>query len=155
MAARTARFLVIHGAGFNMRGKLAVAQFGTTTMPEYEEKIRGYAKELNCEVTFFQSNVEGELINRLYEEHEKRTHQGIIINPAGNTLGYRAFNQAIAQVNMEGQNIPIIEVHLTNLAAKAIASEVAPNVKAIINGFGVFGYRLGLEGLLNIIGTTK
>lgn len=51
------RVLVIHGAGMNMRGKVQVDIFGPTTLPEYDERIRGYAKELG---------IEGEIVNRLY-----------------------------------------------------------------------------------------
>src|ERR1044071_5434704 len=61
-----ARVLVIHGAGMNMRGKVQVDIFGPMTLPEYDERIRGYAKELGVEVEIFHSNIEGEIVKRLY-----------------------------------------------------------------------------------------
>src|ERR1043165_4244842 len=60
------KILVIHGAGMNMRGKVKVDIFGPMTLPEYDERIRGYAKELGVDVEIFHSNVEGEIVNRLY-----------------------------------------------------------------------------------------
>ena len=60
------RVLVIHGAGMNMRGKVQVDIFGPMTLPEYDERIRGYAKELGVDVEIFHSNIEGEIVNRLY-----------------------------------------------------------------------------------------
>src|SRR2546421_8282148 len=56
------RVLVIHGAGMNMRGKVQVDIFGPMTLPEYDERIRGYAEELGVEVEIFHSNIEGEIV---------------------------------------------------------------------------------------------
>ena len=66
------RVLVIHGAGMNMRGKVQVDIFGPMTLPEYDERIRGYAKELG---------VEGELVNRLYAATDEG-FDAAIFNPA-------------------------------------------------------------------------
>src|SRR5712692_8506208 len=65
------RVLVIHGAGMNMRGKVQVDIFGPMTLPEYDERIRGYAKELGVEVELFHSNIEGEIVNRLYAANDE------------------------------------------------------------------------------------
>src|SRR2546426_9262761 len=65
------RVLVIHGAGMNMRGKVQVDIFGPMTLPEYDERIRGYAKELGVEVEIFHSNIEGEVVNRLYTANDQ------------------------------------------------------------------------------------
>ena len=64
------KILVIHGAGMNMRGKVQLDVFGPTTLPEYDERIRGYAKELGVEVEIFHSNVEGEIVNKLYAAND-------------------------------------------------------------------------------------
>src|SRR6476646_5583511 len=66
-----ARILVIHGAGMNMRGKVQTEIFGPMTLPEYDERIRGYAAELGLEVEIFHSNLEGEIVNRLYEANDR------------------------------------------------------------------------------------
>ena len=62
-----ATILVVHGAGMDMRGKAQVETFGSMTLPEYDAAIRGFADELGVQVAIFHSNLEGEVINRLYQ----------------------------------------------------------------------------------------
>ena len=76
-----ARVLVIHGAGMNMRGKVQTEIFGPMTLPEYDERIRGYAAELSLEVEIFHSNIEGEIVNKLYEANDRGV-DAAIFNPA-------------------------------------------------------------------------
>ncbi|HET6195953.1 MAG TPA: type II 3-dehydroquinate dehydratase, partial [Acetobacteraceae bacterium] len=76
------KILVIHGAGMNMRGKVQTEIFGPMTLPEYDDRIRGYADELGVEIEIFHSNIEGEVINKLYEANDKG-FDGALINPAG------------------------------------------------------------------------
>ena len=66
-----ARILVVHGAGMNRRGKVQTEIFGPMTLPEYDERIRGYASELGVEIEIFHSNIEGEVINKLYEANDR------------------------------------------------------------------------------------
>src|SRR3954463_1446610 len=93
-----AKVLVIHGVGMNMRGKVQLEVFGKMTLPEYDEHIRRYAKELGCEVEIFHSNIEGEVLNRLYAAFDGGI-DGVIINPAGYTTGHPALAAAISQMN--------------------------------------------------------
>ncbi len=90
------KILVVHGAGMNMRGKAQIDLFGPLTLAQYDEHIRRYAHELEMDVEIFHSNVEGEVINKLYLSHDA-DFAGCIINPAGFTVGYGAVNQAITQ----------------------------------------------------------
>jgi Dehydroquinase class II len=76
------RILVIHGAGMNMRGKVQVDIFGPMTLPEYDERIRGYAKEVDVDVEIFHSNIEGEIVNRLYTANDQG-FDAAIFNPSG------------------------------------------------------------------------
>ena len=62
--------LIIHGAGMNMRGKVQTEIFGTMTLPEYDAHIRTYAAELDLEIEIFHSNIEGEVVNRLYAAND-------------------------------------------------------------------------------------
>lgn len=135
------KILVIHGAGMNMRGKAQVDIFGPMTLPEYDEKIRAYAAELGVQVEIFHSNVEGEVINRLYAAHEEGI-AGCIFNPAGFTCGYRSLNAAITQVKF-----PTIEVHMSNPAKRGTHSEVLAASLGGVSGFGIAGYALALRGL--------
>ena len=64
------KILVIHGAGMNMRGKVQTEIFGKMTLPEYDEKIRGYAKELGLDIEIFHSNIEGEVVNKFYAAND-------------------------------------------------------------------------------------
>jgi 3-dehydroquinate dehydratase-2 len=135
------RILVIHGAGMNMRGKSQVEIFGPMQLPEYDEKIRAYARELGVEVEIFHSNIEGEVINRLYAAHDEDI-AGAIINPAGYTRGYPALVAAIGNVRF-----PTIEVHISNPARRGTSSEVATTCLGAVAGFGIAGYALALRGL--------
>jgi 3-dehydroquinate dehydratase-2 len=142
------KVLVIHGAGMNMRGKVQVEVFGPMKLPEYDEHIRRYAQELGVEVEIFHSNVEGLVIDKLYEAHEAGV-DGAIINPAGYTTGHPALGAAIAQVKF-----PTIELHISNPARRGTVSDIARSVRGSIGGCGIYGYYLALRGLKEI-GATK
>src|SRR5229473_2721781 len=96
------RVLVIHGAGMNMRGKVQTEIFGPMTLPQYDERIRFYASALGLEVEIFHSNIEGEIVNKLYEAND------------------RGFDAAISQVKF-----PTIEVHISNPIRRGPASQTA------------------------------
>jgi len=135
------KILVIHGAGMNMRGKVQTEIFGPMTLPEYDERIRGYAKELSVDIEIFHSNVEGEVINRLYAANDQG-FDAAIFNPAGFARGYPALVAAISQVKF-----PTIELHMSNPVRRGPVSETATVSQGIVAGFGIVGYYLGLRGL--------
>src|ERR1051326_4201921 len=64
------QILVIHGAGMNMRGKVQTEIFGPMTLPQYDEKIRSYASDLGLDIEIFHSNVEGEIVNKIYAAND-------------------------------------------------------------------------------------
>ena len=140
------KVLVIHGAGMNMRGKVQVDVFGPMTLPEYDKHIRQYASELGIDVETFHSNIEGEVINRIYEAHEAGV-DGAIINPAGYTSGHPALVAAISQVKF-----PTIEVHVSNPARRGNTSDIARACRGSLAGFGVYGYYMALRALLDTAG---
>jgi 3-dehydroquinate dehydratase-2 len=144
-----AKVLIIHGAGMNMRGKSQLDVFGPMTLPEYDEHIRKYAAELKVEVEIFHSNIEGEVINRLYAAHDAGM-DAAVINPAGYSTGHPALAAAIAQVKF-----PVFELHISNPARRGRVSEIAPVCRGVLTGFGIFGYHLALRGILDIIGARK
>lgn len=139
-----AKILVLHGAGMNMRGKVQVDVFGPMTLPEYDEHIRKYAADLRVDVDIFHSNIEGEVINKLYDAHESGV-DAAIINPAGYTTGHPALVAAISQVRF-----PTIELHVSNPARRGATSDIARACRGVIAGFGVFGYYMALRGALEI-----
>lgn len=135
------RILVIQGAGMNMRGKVQTEIFGTMTLDDYNQHIRSYARELEADVEIFHSNIEGEVINRLYEANDQG-FDGALFNPAGFSRGYPALIAAISQVRF-----PVVEVHISNPVRRGPVSDVASVSLGMVAGFGVFGYYLGLRGL--------
>ncbi|MFZ0017526.1 MAG: type II 3-dehydroquinate dehydratase [Acetobacteraceae bacterium] len=136
-----AKILIIHGAGMNMRGKVQTEIFGPMTLPEYDERIRGYAKELGVDIEIFHSNVEGDVINRLYAANDQG-FDAAIFNPAGFSRGYPALVAAINQVKF-----PTIEMHMSNPVRRGPVSETATVSQGMVTGFGIVGYYLGLRGL--------
>jgi 3-dehydroquinate dehydratase-2 len=135
------KVLVIHGAGMNMRGKTQIEIFGPMTLPEYDQHIRRYASELGLEAEIFHSNIEGEVINKLYSAHDAGA-DAAIINPAGYTTGHPALAAAITQVRF-----PVFELHISNPARRGRVSEIAPACRGVVTGFGIFGYYLALKGI--------
>jgi 3-dehydroquinate dehydratase-2 len=139
------KILVIHGAGMNMRGKVQTDIFGPMTLPEYDERIRGYANELGVEIEIFHSNIEGEVINRLYTANDQG-FDAAIFNPAGFGRGYPALVAALSQVKF-----PTIELHMSNPVRRGPVSETATVSQGMVTGFGIVGYYLGLRGLRDML----
>ena len=135
------KVLVIQGAGMNMRGKSQVEIFGSATLDEIDEQIRGYAEALGVDVELFHSNIEGEVVNALYDAHD-RDFDAALINPAGYTTVAGPLRSAITQVKF-----PVYEVHVSNPTARGTASQVLPVCKGAVYGCGVYGYRLALEAV--------
>ncbi len=135
------KVLVIQGAGMNMRGKSQVEIFGSATLDEIDEQIRGYAEGLGIDVEMFHSNIEGEVVNALYDAHE-RDFDAALINPAGYTTVAGPLRSAITQVKY-----PVYEVHVSNPTSRGTVSQVLPVCKGAVYGCGVYGYRLALEAV--------
>src|SRR3984957_3760821 len=143
------RILVIHGAGMNMRGKVQTEIFGPMTLPEYDERIRGYASELSLEVEIFHSNIEGEIVNRLYAANDSGI-DAAIFNPAAFGSGYPALVAALSQVRF-----PTIEVHISNPIRRGPASQTAAASQGVVAGFGLTGYYLALRGVRDMLAAKK
>ncbi len=143
------KILIVHGAGMNMRGKVQTEIFGPMTLPEYDERIRGYAAELGLDIEIFHSNVEGEIVNKLYEAKDKG-FEAALFNPAAFGSGYPALVAAIGQVKF-----PTIEVHISNPIRRGPASQTAGVSQGIVAGFGVAGYYLALRGVRDLLAAKK
>ena len=139
------KILIIHGAGMNMRGKVQTEIFGTMTLPEYDAHIRKYAADLGVEIDIFHSNIEGEVVNRLYAANDE-AFDGAIFNPAGFSRGYPALVAAIGQVKF-----PTIEVHISNPVRRGPISDTAQVSLGMVTGFGVAGYYLALRGFKDML----
>ena len=140
------KVLVIQGAGMNMRGKVQVEIFGPDTLDQINERVRGYAESLGIDVEVYHSNIEGEVVNALYDAHD-RDVDAVLINPAGYATGTGPLRAAIAQISC-----PVIEVHASNPTARGTVSNVLPVCKGSVYGFGVYGYYLALEAIKHLGG---
>ncbi|RQO66067.1 MULTISPECIES: type II 3-dehydroquinate dehydratase [unclassified Pedobacter] len=133
---------IINGPNLNLLGIREPGIYGSLGFDEYIEQLRAMYSIL--EIDYFQSNVEGELINKLHEVGF--TYDGIVINAGGYTHTSVALADAIAAINT-----PVIEVHVSNIYAREEYRHVSltgKNCKGVLTGFGLDGYRLAIESLL-------
>lgn len=145
-------FLVLHGPNLNLLGDRETELYGTSTLGEINEDIEAYADNQGVDVQFFQSNLEGELIDRIHKAKSDGV-VGILFNPGGYTHTSVALLDAIRAVN-----IPTIEVHMTNLAARESFrqhSMIASACVGSVAGFGPDSYLLALNGLAEIVAKQK
>ena len=141
------RILVINGPNINMLGIREKNIYGNNDYNSLVEKIKKEASELNCQVDFFQSNIEGEIITSI--QKALGVYDGIIINPAAYTHYSIGILDALKSVN-----IPAIEVHISNIHQREYfrkKSVTAEGCIGQISGLGFEGYTLALRGLVNLL----
>jgi 3-dehydroquinate dehydratase-2 len=117
--------------------------YGTETLSTIEARLLEAARPLDLELTFFQSNSEGELIDRIHAAYG--TMDGILMNPGAYTHYSYAIRDAVAAVGL-----PFVEVHLSNIHKRESfrhVSVIAPAALGQISGFGALSYELGLLAL--------
>jgi len=146
MAAK--RILVVHGCNLESLGTREPEIYGTATLDHINAQIAALAQELGVEVTFFQSNHEGAVIEAI--QGAGRSADAIIINPAGWTTTSVGILDAIKAVGL-----PTVEVHLSNIHAREEfrqRSLIAPAALGQISGFGANSYLLALRALAHHLG---
>lgn len=147
----TLRVLVLHGPNLNLLGTREPEIYGRATLAEIDAMIAAAAARLGATVEAFQSNVEGELVNRI--QAARGTADGLLINAAAYTHTSVAIRDAIAAVAL-----PAVEVHLSNTHAREAfrrESHLAAVVSGRVEGFGPGSYLLGLSGLIDLITSSK
>lgn len=137
------KIAIINGPNLNLLGKRETALYGTDAFETIFAQLQQQFPQV--QFSYFQSNVEGELINALHEYGFSA--DGIILNPAGYTHTSVAIGDAIAAINA-----PVIEVHLTNIHAREAfrkISHVSAQCNGTISGLGAKGYALAVTALLS------
>lgn len=143
MSRNSTHILVVHGPNLNLLGRREPDVYGTQTLADIDKTLEAAAKELGVEIDCFQSNHEGELIDRI--QAAMGTSAGILINPGGFTHTSVALRDALVATAL-----PVVEVHISNVYAredfrqKSFVSAIAIGV---VSGLGADGYRFGLEAL--------
>jgi 3-dehydroquinate dehydratase-2 len=136
---------IINGPNLNLLGKREPEKYGTQSFEEYLEALRFEFPEVVIE--YFQSNIEGEIINKIHEVGFD--YDGIILNAGGYTHTSVSIADAVAAVNA-----PVIEVHITNISAREgfrHNSIVGRYCTGSIIGLGLFGYRLAVEAVIESV----
>ena len=141
------KILLINGANLNMLGIREPDKYGAKTLEYIEDMVIAKGRELDVEVDVYQSNIEGEIVEKI--QQARGVYDGILINAGGYTHTSVVIRDAIAAVQ-----IPTIEVHMTNIHAREEfrhTSLLSGVCRAIVAGFGENSYILALEGLVKLL----
>ncbi len=134
------KIIIINGPNLNLLGKRETKIYGSQSFDDYLLQLQ--ATFTQAEITYYQSNLEGELINKLHEVGFDEAYEGIVINPGAYAHTSIALADAIAAIK-----VPVVEVHISNIYNREEYRQhsfTAPRAKGIISGFGLDSYKLGL-----------
>lgn len=140
------KILVIHGPNLNLLGKREPDIYGKVTINEINKKLKDLAKKQKVQLEIFQSNHEGEIVDKIGSAKDK--FDSLLINPAAYTHTSVAIRDAILATN-----IPAVEVHLSNIYAREDFrhnSLIGPVAKGQVSGFGVDSYLYGLDAAIKL-----
>lgn len=140
---KSIRIVVVNGPNLNLLGKREPGIYGSSTLEQCLEGLRKRYPEVSIEA--FQSNIEGELVTRLQQAAAEGA-DGVVLNAAAYTHTSVALHDAIRAID-----IPVVEVHISNVAARDSfrhVSLIAPACVGSISGFGLDSYRLAIEALI-------
>jgi len=141
------KILVINGPNLNMLGIREPEKYGTGSLSDIEKELYAYSFELGIDIETFQSNSEGEIIDKI--QKAIGLFDGILINAGGYTHTSVAIRDAVSAVGL-----PCVEVHMTNIHAREEfrhKSLIAPVCIGQISGFGKESYKLGLKALYDCL----
>ena len=136
------KLIIINGPNLNLLGKREPEIYGSNSFDDYFKGLQNKFKSINIE--YFQSNIEGEIIDKLHKTGF--SYDGIILNAAA----YTHTSVGIADA-VKGIKTPVIEVHISNVYSRENfrhISYIAPNTKGVITGFGLQSYELAIYSLM-------
>ena len=145
------KIVVIQGPNLNMLGIREQQVYGPMKLEQIHAQMKEFAGQNNMEIEFFQTNLEGEIVDKIQECYGDAN--GIILNAAAYTHTSIAIRDAIAAVG-----IPTIEVHISNIHRREEFRKenmIAPVCTSSVVGFGPFGYHLAMTGMLQIMSEMK
>ncbi len=145
------KIAVIQGPNLNMLGIREQHIYGSMSLEQIHEQLKTAAEQNGVEIEFFQSNFEGEIVDRIQEC--LGTVDGIMINPAAYSHTSIAIKDALSAVSL-----PVVEVHISNIYKREEFRQKSITAGAstgVISGFGPFGYHMGLIALMQIISEVK
>ena len=137
------KIIILNGPNLNLLGEREKNHYGSETLKEIEKICKDFASKNHLKLSFFQSNIEGELIEKI--QNSRNEQEGLIINAGGYTHTSVAIHDALKIIR-----IPIIELHLSNIynredfRHKSLISKIA---KGVICGFGADGYIMALQAI--------
>ena len=137
------KFIIINGPNLNLLGVRQPEVYGNRTFEDYLAELKSAFPQV--EIDYYQSNVEGEIINKMHEVGF--TYDGIVLNAGGYSHTSVAIHDAISSIRT-----PVVEVHISNIYAREEYrrhSLLSDACKGVICGLGLTGYKLALEGLLS------
>ena len=140
---KSRKIMIIHGPNLNMLGKREPEVYGKETLDEINKRLKKLSKKLKIDIEIFQSNHEGELIEKIQEASGDCS--GLVINPAAFTHTSVGIRDALLLLD-----IPVIEIHISNIYKREAfrhKSMIADVVTAQISGFGIQGYIMALEAI--------
>jgi len=145
------KIAVIQGPNLNMLGVREQQFYGSMKLEQIHSQMRDFAAQSGLDIEFFQSNLEGEIVDKIQECYGDA--DGIIINAAAYTHTSIAIRDAISAVNL-----PTVEVHISNINRREEFRKqnmIAPVCTSSIVGFGPFGYHLAMVGMVQIMNEIK
>ena len=141
------KIIILNGPNLNLLGEREEKQYGNLTLKDIEKKCSDFAAKNNIKLSLFQSNIEGELVDKI--QNSRNNQDGLIINAGGYTHTSVSIHDALKILK-----IPIIELHISNIynreefRHKSLISNVA---KGVICGFGTDGYLMSLSAMIKIL----
>ena len=141
------KIIILNGPNLNLLGEREKNQYGNVTLEDIKNNCIEYAVKNEIKLSFYQSNIEGELVNQI--QKSRNDYNGLIINAGGYTHTSVAIHDALKILK-----IPIIELHISNIynredfRHKSLISKVA---KGVICGFGTDGYMMSIKAMRNFL----
>jgi 3-dehydroquinate dehydratase-2 len=139
------KVLLVQGPNLSYLGKRQPEIYGTTTAKELDAMVTAHAAKQDCALSIFYTHIEGEAIGRIYEALEEGI-DGLLMNPAAFIYNAYALRDTLRTLP-----VPYVEVHISNIEKRGIPTILAAEAVGMICGFGMHGYRLGLDALLEVI----